>query len=432
MNKLYIKKHLFLSTLLFVLLTSVFFLSCRKNEIQDKILLPNTNYERIRQEFYSQFTYYDLTGENFSIDWHNPEVYSTNKIQYTIFSIIEKGRCRDCENTKEDELPVCKLVTRNNFKTGKLEMFFYKITPSVKFLRSGKKLNQIKWNHDQFRGFKEVFNLKGKLISKEYVNGLNVITDRDSNSGFKIFDISEPCKEVQVYTYTRTCTYSGYNLVGCTAWSLSDISSYYTGDCGTGGGDPPPYTVPIDTMHINMSVLNDTLESCPGDPIKNPKICPTSKGKNGGRNGFTRSNSHGLRYHDGLDIESPDGWPLYSMFSGEVTSTGFSATYGNWIIIKSQDTNGNDLYLKYNHLNTIGVSSGQSILQGNKIGATGITGNASGPGITPHVHIQYRPSNDFFGDKTYLHYNSQNLNPENWLSTKFDDQGHPLPNSNCN
>ncbi len=61
-----------------------------------------------------------------------------------------------------------------------------------------------KWDHDQFRGFKEVFDLKGKLLSKDYVNGLNVITDRDSYSGFKYLMLLNLAKK---FRFIRTQEY---------------------------------------------------------------------------------------------------------------------------------------------------------------------------------------------------------------------------------
>ena len=45
-------------------------------------------------------------------------------------------------------------------------------------------------------------------------------------------------------------------------------------------------------------------------------------------------------------------------------------------------------FLKFNHLSEIYIEVGFKVGPGYIIGKSGVTGNASSAGVTPHVHIQ--------------------------------------------
>ncbi|HTN22201.1 MAG TPA: M23 family metallopeptidase [Pelobium sp.] len=173
-----------------------------------------------------------------------------------------------------------------------------------------------------------------------------------------------------------------------------------------------------------------------GDPIRYPEIAATGAGLKGGRNGYTRKFSDGtLKYHDGTDIKATPGTPLFPIYSGIVFDLigsvpsgtyGNSGAYGNYIIIKSTLANGEIIYLKYNHLDGVDVVRNQQVSTFDVIGTTGSTGNASKKNvINKHVHIQCRPSNDF-GLGSYKHYTPDQINPENHIKTKFDQNGNKI------
>ena len=87
--------------------------------------------------------------------------------------------------------------------------------------------------------------------------------------------------------------------------------------------------------------------------------------------------------HYGIDIAGNDGNPIFATDSGVVVFAGPSQWgYGNEIVID----HGNGWQSLYAHLSMIGVSCGQSVLQGATIGAVGETGNATGP----HLHFELR------------------------------------------
>jgi len=175
------------------------------------------------------------------------------------------------------------------------------------------------------------------------------------------------------------------------------------------GEDPPAYC--------------DEPNFCLGDPVPNPEIAPTSgQGVSGGRYGAHRNPD---RTHNGLDIKADVGSSLYSMFDGSIYASGYSGTFGNYIIIQGT-IEGELRYLLYAHLNEISVSSG-SVTKGQKVGENGQTGNASGDDIVPHVHIEVKSSVE---GKTFNQWDTHD--PEDFMSTSFDEEGSPTTPSNCN
>jgi len=87
--------------------------------------------------------------------------------------------------------------------------------------------------------------------------------------------------------------------------------------------------------------------------------------------------------HTGLDFAGPSGSTLVSIAAGTVTSTGYEGAYGNRTVITLDD--GTEIW--YCHQSSISVSPGQKVAPGDVIGATGSTGNVTGP----HLHLEVRP-----------------------------------------
>ena len=93
------------------------------------------------------------------------------------------------------------------------------------------------------------------------------------------------------------------------------------------------------------------------------------------------------RYHSGVDIGCPAGDPVWAAASGTVSSAGWNGNYGNCVMI-SHD---NGYTTVYGHLDSIAVSSGQSVSAGTTVGYCGSTGLATGP----HLHFEIRSGGDF-------------------------------------
>ena len=94
------------------------------------------------------------------------------------------------------------------------------------------------------------------------------------------------------------------------------------------------------------------------------------------------------RYHSGMDIGCQYGDAVWASDGGTVILAGWNGGYGNCIIIDHGYVNGDTYSTLYGHLSSIGVSVGQSVSQGQYIGAVGSTGNSTGP----HLHFEIRNS----------------------------------------
>ena len=96
--------------------------------------------------------------------------------------------------------------------------------------------------------------------------------------------------------------------------------------------------------------------------------------------------------HVGIDIRLPEGTPIRSIMQGIVVVTAEQPSgFGTSIIVKHPRVPNPDkpteiitLYSLYAHLSGVFVSNGTVVQKGETIGASGQTGNASGP----HLHFQ--------------------------------------------
>jgi len=89
-----------------------------------------------------------------------------------------------------------------------------------------------------------------------------------------------------------------------------------------------------------------------------------------------------VKVHEGLDLASPIGTPVFPCREGIVTSTGYNELYGNFIII----THEGGWSSLYGHLATINVNLQNSVHSGTVIGTVGMTGQTTGP----HLHFELR------------------------------------------
>lgn len=86
--------------------------------------------------------------------------------------------------------------------------------------------------------------------------------------------------------------------------------------------------------------------------------------------------------HEGIDLGSPIGTPVYATGEGVVVETGAKARYGLTIDID----HGNGITTRYAHLSRIKVQAGQKVTRATIIGLVGNTGRSTGP----HLHYEVR------------------------------------------
>jgi murein DD-endopeptidase MepM/ murein hydrolase activator NlpD len=88
------------------------------------------------------------------------------------------------------------------------------------------------------------------------------------------------------------------------------------------------------------------------------------------------------RAHRGVDYAAPQGTPVRTVGDGVVEFAGWQNGYGNVVHIE----HGNNKSTLYAHLSQIDVRRGQRVEQGQRVGAVGATGWATGP----HLHFEFR------------------------------------------
>ena len=92
--------------------------------------------------------------------------------------------------------------------------------------------------------------------------------------------------------------------------------------------------------------------------------------------------SNNWRAHLGVDYAAPQGTAVRSVGDGVIEFAGRQNGYGNVVQVRhSQERS-----TLYAHLSAIDVKNGQRIEQGQRIGAVGATGFATGP----HLHFEFR------------------------------------------
>ena len=107
-----------------------------------------------------------------------------------------------------------------------------------------------------------------------------------------------------------------------------------------------------------------------------------------GKGAFGASRSGG-RIHAGIDLTNAVGSPVMASKSGRVFFAGDDPGYGHYVEIRHPD----GLLTRYAHLSRIQVKEGEWVHQHQVIGASGKTGNANQPVITPHLHFEIRYQN---------------------------------------
>src|SRR6185369_1225764 len=85
-------------------------------------------------------------------------------------------------------------------------------------------------------------------------------------------------------------------------------------------------------------------------------------------------------FHQGLDISTEKGQPVYATADGQVDSASYTGDYGNLIVLRHDF----GLATRYGHLSRFNVSPGATVHRGDVIGYVGSTGRSTGA----HLHYE--------------------------------------------
>jgi murein DD-endopeptidase MepM/ murein hydrolase activator NlpD len=109
-----------------------------------------------------------------------------------------------------------------------------------------------------------------------------------------------------------------------------------------------------------------------GLPIKDGKI--TTKYKKLGK-------MWSKGYHTGVDFAVPQGTEVIAVADGKIENANWGKSYGTQAVQKVEGG-----WVIYAHLSKLDVKAGDVVKAGQRIGASGNTGNSSGP----HLHFELR------------------------------------------
>ena len=85
-------------------------------------------------------------------------------------------------------------------------------------------------------------------------------------------------------------------------------------------------------------------------------------------------------FHQGLDISTDKGQPVFATADGAVESASYSGDYGNLVVLR----HGFGLVTRYGHMSGFAVKPGETVKRGAVIGYVGSTGRATGA----HLHYE--------------------------------------------
>jgi murein DD-endopeptidase MepM/ murein hydrolase activator NlpD len=102
----------------------------------------------------------------------------------------------------------------------------------------------------------------------------------------------------------------------------------------------------------------------------------------------------GRRMHRGVDFAASSGTPIYATADGVVTHSGWHSGYGR--LIKIQHEFG--IETRYAHLSRLKAKVGQRVSRGDRIGAMGSSGRATGV----HLHYEVRVGDKAVNPMIYI------------------------------
>jgi murein DD-endopeptidase MepM/ murein hydrolase activator NlpD len=111
-----------------------------------------------------------------------------------------------------------------------------------------------------------------------------------------------------------------------------------------------------------------------------PSIWPTRGWLTGTFGGRSDPFTGEPAFHQGLDISTEKGQPVFATADGSVAAASYTGDYGNLIVLRHDF----GLSTRYGHLSAFAVKAGESVRRGDIIGYVGSTGRSTGA----HLHYE--------------------------------------------
>jgi murein DD-endopeptidase MepM/ murein hydrolase activator NlpD len=151
-----------------------------------------------------------------------------------------------------------------------------------------------------------------------------------------------------------------------------------------------PISSPEDTfgvLRMLLQSLENRLTNVKQDVEKReelaaatPSIWPAHGWLTGGFGGRSDPFTGLPGFHQGIDISTDKGDPVYATADATVVTAGWTGDYGNLVVLRHAF----GLVTRYGHLSKFIVSIGQNVKRGDVIGYVGATGRATGS----HLHYE--------------------------------------------
>lgn len=180
-------------------------------------------------------------------------------------------------------------------------------------------------------------------------------------------------------------------------------------DEGEGVGGPDPFEHELNpylrydlgllerkvlTLEEDLDLLEDEYRKQSEILEFTPSILPTRGWLSSGMGYRTDPFTNKRAWHNGLDISTPTGTPVYAPASGVVVYKGYNGGFGNLLVVD----HGNGIETKYAHLSGFNVSKGQRIKRGDLIAYVGDTGRST----SSHLHYEIHKEGKVLNPMKYI------------------------------
>ena len=136
----------------------------------------------------------------------------------------------------------------------------------------------------------------------------------------------------------------------------------------------------LDGLESRLNLVRRTVERREALAGATPSIWPAHGWLTGTFGGRSDPFTGEPGFHQGIDIATDKGNPIYATADGTVESAARTGAYGNLLVV----THAFGLSTRYGHLSAFNVTPGQQVKRGDVIGFVGSTGRSTGS----HLHYE--------------------------------------------
>lgn len=142
-------------------------------------------------------------------------------------------------------------------------------------------------------------------------------------------------------------------------------------------------------LESRLSLVRRDVERREALAAATPSIWPAHGWLTGTFGGRSDPFTHQPGFHEGLDISTQKGQPVFATADGTVETSAFTGDYGNLVVLR----HGFGLSTRYGHLSRFNVRVGDVVKRGDVIGYVGATGRATGTHVHYEILASGRPMN---------------------------------------